>query len=50
MENIKREIAGLLMAKLKPEKVLILSGARRVDKTFLLKELIKELTCPIHLL
>ena len=47
MENIKREIAGLLMAKLKPGKVLILSGARRVGKTFLLKELIKELKEPV---
>ena len=40
---IKRYIKNQLLKKLKPGKVLVLTGARRVGKTFLLQEISKEL-------
>ena len=42
MEYINREITQQLTEKIKPGKVLIIAGARRVGKTFILKELIKN--------
>lgn len=49
MEIIKREIAELIKKKIIPNKVIIINGARRVGKTFLLRELIKDINMP-HLL
>ncbi len=43
MEKIERDIKGLLLSKLKPGKVIVLLGARRVGKTFLLKQLTDEI-------
>ena len=42
MDFIKREIKDLLTEKIKPGKVIIIAGARRVGKTFMLKEIIKN--------
>lgn len=49
MKIIEREITDSIKRKLKPNKVVIISGARRVGKTFLLKEIIKSYNEP-HLL
>lgn len=46
METIRREITELLVAKIKSGKVLVITGARRVGKTFLLKEIIKNINEP----
>ena len=50
MKVIKREILDPVLKKLKPNKVLIISGARRTGKTFLLKEIIKNIKEPYLLL
>jgi predicted AAA+ superfamily ATPase len=50
MNIIKREIATLVIGKIGPDKVIIINGARRVGKTFLLKEIIKEINEPYVLL
>lgn len=50
MKVIKREILDSVLKKLKPNKVLIISGARRTGKTFLLKEIIKNIKEPYLLL
>ncbi|MBN2864119.1 MAG: ATP-binding protein [Bacteroidales bacterium] len=46
MRYIRREIIGLVSRKIKPGKVIIINGARRVGKTVLLKEIIKGLKEP----
>jgi len=43
MIRIKRELQDQILKRLKPNKVVVLTGARRVGKTFLLKEIISEL-------
>jgi predicted AAA+ superfamily ATPase len=50
MKIIKREISDSILGKLKPNKVVIISGARRTGKTFLLKEIIKNIKEPYMLL
>ena len=50
MQIIEREITNLITGKIKPGKVVVLNGARRVGKTFLLKEIVKKLTKPYLLL
>jgi len=50
MKIIKREILDPVLKKIKPNKVLIISGARRTGKTFLLKEIIKNIKEPYLLL
>jgi predicted AAA+ superfamily ATPase len=50
MKIIKREISNSILRKLKPNKVVIISGARRTGKTFLLKEIIKNIKEPYMLL
>jgi predicted AAA+ superfamily ATPase len=50
MKIIKREISNSILGKLKPNKVVIISGARRTGKTFLLKEIIKNIKEPYMLL
>jgi len=50
MKIIKREILNSVLRKLKPNKVVIISGARRTGKTFLLKEIIKKIREPYLLL
>jgi predicted AAA+ superfamily ATPase len=46
MEIIRREIATLVKEKISPNKVIIITGARRVGKTFLLKDIIKDIGEP----
>jgi uncharacterized protein len=46
---IDREITNIIVSKIKPGKVVVINGARRVGKTFLLRKIIKRLTEP-HLL
>ena len=46
MENIRREITDLVTSKIRPGKVVIIAGARRVGKTFLLKEIINSINEP----
>ncbi|MCJ7446530.1 MAG: ATP-binding protein [Bacteroidales bacterium] len=46
MNIIDRELLHLLSGKIKPGKVIIINGARRVGKTILLKEIIKNLNVP----
>ncbi|NOR45403.1 MAG: AAA family ATPase [Candidatus Delongbacteria bacterium] len=43
MQNIDRDIKKLLLNKINSGKVLVLLGARRVGKTFLLKQILKEI-------
>jgi len=43
MIRIKRELQDRIIKKLRPNKVVVITGARRVGKTFLLKEIISEL-------
>ena len=50
MKIINREIITLVKEKISPNKVIIITGARRVGKTFLLKEIIKEIREPYLLL
>ncbi len=50
MKIVKREITELITKKFRPGKVIIINGARRVGKTFLLKEIIKNLEAPYLLL
>ena len=40
MIEIKRELKEQILKKLQPNKVVVITGARRVGKTFLLKEII----------
>jgi uncharacterized protein len=42
MKIIKRELQDLLVQKLKPNKVCLLLGSRRVGKTFLLREITRS--------
>jgi predicted AAA+ superfamily ATPase len=39
---ITRKVENLLRNKVKPGKVVVLHGARRVGKTFLIKEFLKR--------
>lgn len=47
---IKRELISHILQRLKPGKVVILNGARRTGKTFLLKEILKNIKKPYILL
>ncbi|NJO92859.1 MAG: AAA family ATPase, partial [Chloroflexia bacterium] len=42
-----REIAGNLISKLQPNKVVIVCGARRVGKTLLVKKILEEIGAPV---
>lgn len=50
MKYIDREILPAVMKKLQPNKVVVISGARRTGKTVLLKEIIKTTDQPLLLL
>ena len=50
MQHIKRALEERIIKALKPNKVLILLGARRIGKTVLLKEIIKKINEPYLLL
>lgn len=50
MNIIKREITDAILRKVKPGKVIIINGARRVGKTILLREMMKKLNEPSVLL
>ena len=50
MDIIKREITSIIKEKISPGKVIIIAGARRVGKTFLLKEIINDIEEPYLLL
>lgn len=43
MEKMERDIKKLILEKMKPGKVIVLLGARRVGKTFLLKQIMNGL-------
>ncbi|MDA3838995.1 MAG: AAA family ATPase, partial [Candidatus Delongbacteria bacterium] len=43
MQNIARDIKKLLLNKINSGKVIVLIGARRVGKTYLLKQILKEI-------
>lgn len=43
MERVERDIKKLIVKKITPGKVIVLLGARRVGKTFLLKQLMSEI-------
>ncbi|MCB9260854.1 MAG: ATP-binding protein [Flavobacteriales bacterium] len=47
MEYLHRKIVENIMNKLQPNKVVVLFGARRVGKTVLLKEVLKQINEPI---
>ncbi|MDP4699738.1 MAG: ATP-binding protein [Saprospiraceae bacterium] len=47
MIYLVRELSNLILKKLQPNKVVILSGARRVGKTMLVKEILANLNEPI---
>ena len=46
MTNINRVIKNKIIRKLNSGKVILITGARRVGKTFLIKEITKELSLP----
>ncbi len=46
MKYLRREITDQVIAKMKPGKVVIITGARRTGKTVLVKELIAEINDP----
>jgi predicted AAA+ superfamily ATPase len=48
MKIIKRRLHDRLMAKLMPGKVVVLLGPRRVGKTFLLNQILAEMSEPYH--
>ena len=43
MIKLKRELQDQILKKLQPNKVVVITGARRVGKTFLLKDIISKL-------
>ncbi len=47
---LRRELASFIRKRLKPGKVVIINGARRTGKTFLLRELLKNVRDPYLLL
>jgi len=47
---INRKIKAAILKKIQPNKVIVILGARRVGKTFLIKEIANELTEPFILL
>jgi len=47
MIYLVRELSNLILNKLQPNKVVILSGARRVGKTMLVKEILANVNEPI---
>jgi predicted AAA+ superfamily ATPase len=47
MIYLVRELSNLILKKLQPKKVVILSGARRVGKTMLVKEILATVNEPI---
>jgi hypothetical protein len=47
MEYLKRDITENVIKKLKPNKVVIIFGARRVGKTVLVKEILKNMNEPV---
>lgn len=44
METIRRTLQDKITTRMKPNKVMIIFGARRVGKTYLMKQIIKEFT------
>ncbi len=50
MNIVEREITGSILRKVKPGKVIIINGARRVGKTILLREIINKINEPYILL
>ena len=50
MKYIDREIMPAVLKKLQPNKVVVISGARRTGKTILLKEIIKAIGQPYLIL
>ena len=50
METIERDLSTLLRQSLKPNKAVLLFGARRVGKTVLMKQLIDEFEGKVLLL
>lgn len=48
MKIIKRRLQDRLIAKLMPGKVVVLLGPRRVGKTFLLNQILAEVSEPYH--
>jgi len=47
MEYLKRDITENIIKKLKPNKIVIIFGARRVGKTVLVKEILKNMNEPV---
>ena len=47
MIYLVRELSELILKKLQPNKVVIISGARRVGKTMLVKEILANVNEPI---
>ena len=47
MEYLKRDVTESIIKKIQPNKVVIIFGARRVGKTVLVKEILKNLNEPI---
>ncbi len=50
MNHVKRALEERIIKALKPNKVLVLLGARRIGKTVLLKEILKKINEPYLLL
>ena len=50
MKYVHRSIQDAILKSLKQQKVIVLIGARRVGKTVLIQQIIKELSIPVMLL
>ena len=50
MNQIVRNIKSVIIKKLQPNKVIVITGARRTGKTFLINDMIKEIDEPFILL
>jgi predicted AAA+ superfamily ATPase len=50
MVNLVRDLSNIILKKLKPNKVVLVFGARRVGKTLLVKEILAKVNEPVLIL
>jgi predicted AAA+ superfamily ATPase len=50
MVNLVRDLSDNILKKLKPNKVVLVFGARRVGKTLLVKEILAKVNEPVLIL
>lgn len=50
MSQIERDVKSVVIKKLQPNKVIVITGARRTGKTFLINDIVKDIDEPFILL